>query len=108
MYAIRSYYGARRAGGKRVILASTEWIYGTLEESGSEQITEETPYAQNPDHLYTSSKISAELFCKNYQRLYGVPYTIIRITSYNVCYTKLLRILQQDKPDYFRPQNDGA
>jgi len=70
--------GARRAGGKRVILASTEWIYGTLEESGSEQITEETPYAQNPDHLYTSSKISAELFCKNYQRLYGVPYTIMR------------------------------
>lgn len=69
---------ARRAGGKRVILASTEWIYGTLEEAGSEQITEETPYAQNPDHLYTSSKISAELFCKNYQRLYGVPYTIMR------------------------------
>ena len=36
------------------------------------------PYSQSPDHLYTSSKIAAELFCKNYQRLYAVPYTIMR------------------------------
>lgn len=69
---------ARRAGGVRVILASTEWIYGSVAASGNEQITEETPYAQNPDHLYTSSKIAAELFCKNYLRLYGVPFTIMR------------------------------
>ncbi|HAX49037.1 MAG TPA: epimerase, partial [Bacteroidetes bacterium] len=34
--------------------------------------------AQNPDHLYTSSKIAAELFCKNYKNLYGVNYTILR------------------------------
>lgn len=69
---------SRRAGSPRVILASTEWIYGSVEESGNEQITEETPYAPSPDHLYTSSKIAAELFCKNYQRLYGVSYTIMR------------------------------
>ncbi|MBZ0202932.1 MAG: NAD-dependent epimerase/dehydratase family protein, partial [Ignavibacteria bacterium] len=42
------------------------------------EITEETIYAQNPDHLYTSSKIAAELFCKNYKTLYGVNYTIMR------------------------------
>jgi UDP-glucose 4-epimerase len=69
---------ARRADSPRVVLASTEWIYGSVEESGGEQITEETPYAAAPDHLYTSSKIAAELFCKNYLRLYGVPYTIMR------------------------------
>ena len=69
---------ARRAGNCRVVLASTEWIYGSVAASGDEQITEETPYAQSPDHLYTSSKIAAELFCKNYQRLYAVPYTIMR------------------------------
>jgi UDP-glucose 4-epimerase len=69
---------SRRAGSPRVILASTEWIYGSLAEEGDQQITEETPYAQAPDHLYTSSKIAAELFCKNYQRLYGVDYTIMR------------------------------
>jgi nucleoside-diphosphate-sugar epimerase len=44
----------------------------------NEQITEETPSAQNPDHLYTSSKIAAELFCKNYKTLYDVNFTIMR------------------------------
>ncbi len=69
---------ARVNGVARVILASTEWVYGTTTGSEHGVITEETPYAQNPDHLYTSSKIAAELFCKNYRRLYGVNYTILR------------------------------
>jgi UDP-glucose 4-epimerase len=70
---------ARRASASRVILASTEWIYGSLPESEEESfITEETPYTQNPDHIYTSSKIASELFCKNYRELYGVNYTIMR------------------------------
>jgi UDP-glucose 4-epimerase len=60
----------------RVLLASTEWIYGTSEDTS--EITEETIYAQNPDHLYTSSKIAAELFCRNYRSLYGVNFTIMR------------------------------
>jgi UDP-glucose 4-epimerase len=69
---------ARRTGVARVILASTEWVYGSLPEAGEENITEDTPYTDNPDHLYTSSKIAAELFCKNYRSLYGVNYTIMR------------------------------
>jgi UDP-glucose 4-epimerase len=70
---------ARRTSASRVILASTEWVYGSLPESDEESIiTEDTPYTQNPDHIYTSSKIAAELFCKNYQSLYGVNYTIMR------------------------------
>jgi UDP-glucose 4-epimerase len=69
---------ARRSGTARVIYASTEWVYGSLPEAGEEFITEETPYAQDPDHLYTSSKIAAELFCKNYRHLYGVNFTIMR------------------------------
>ena len=69
---------ARRAGAARVILASTEWVYGSLPEAGEENIIEDTPYAGNPDHLYTSSKIAAELFCKNYHDLFGVNFTIMR------------------------------
>jgi UDP-glucose 4-epimerase len=69
---------ARRTAASRIILASTEWVYGSLPESGDESITEDTPYAQNPDHIYTSSKIAAELFCKNYRDLYGVNFTIMR------------------------------
>lgn len=69
---------ARRNNIKRVLLASTEWIYGSIAGKDEDYITEETPYAQNPDHLYTSSKIASELFLKNYKTLYGVNYTIIR------------------------------
>ncbi len=69
---------ARQNKIKRVLLASTEWIYGSVEGNEENNITEETPYAQNPDHLYTSSKISAEMFCKNYKRLYDVNFTIMR------------------------------
>jgi len=69
---------ARRTGAARVMLASTEWVYGSLPEAGEENIIEETPYAGNPDHIYTSSKIAAELFCKNYHDLFGVNFTIMR------------------------------
>ena len=76
---LQALEAVRRSGGRaRAILASTEWIYGSLPEAGDEYITEETPYAQNPDHLYTSSKIASELFCKNYNGLYGIRYTIMR------------------------------
>ena len=69
---------ARRTSAARVILASTEWVYGSLPEAGAENITEDTPCAGNPDHLYTSSKIAGELFCRNYRSLYGVNFTIMR------------------------------
>ena len=69
---------ARRTKAARVILASTEWVYGSLPEAGGDPITEDTPCAENPDHLYTSSKIASEMFCRNYQTLYGVNYTVMR------------------------------
>ncbi len=69
---------AKDIGVSRVLLSSTEWIYGSTASDDTSEITEETIYAQNPDHLYTSSKIAAELFCKNYRTLYGVNYTIMR------------------------------
>jgi UDP-glucose 4-epimerase len=76
--AISVLEAARRTKVARVIFASTEWVYGSLPEAGEENITEDTPYTQNPDHIYTSSKIASELFCKNYQALYGVNFTIMR------------------------------
>jgi UDP-glucose 4-epimerase len=67
---------ARRAGAARVLLASTEWIYGSAGDDSI--ITEECAYAQAPDHLYTSAKIAAELFCIGSRNLYGMDYTIMR------------------------------
>jgi UDP-glucose 4-epimerase len=69
---------ARKNHIARVLLSSTEWVYGSVDGDESVQITEDTPVASNPDHLYTSSKIAAELFCRNYKTLYGVNYTIMR------------------------------
>jgi UDP-glucose 4-epimerase len=70
---------ARKNNISRVLLSSTEWVYGSITtENENDPITEETPVAGNPDHLYTSSKIAAELFCRNYKTLYGVNYTIMR------------------------------
>jgi UDP-glucose 4-epimerase len=69
---------ARRAEAARVLLASTEWVYGSIAEVEGEFITEDTPCAANPDHLYTSSKIASEMYFKNYRALYGVNYTVMR------------------------------
>jgi UDP-glucose 4-epimerase len=69
---------ARRVGMARVLLASTEWVYGSARADGESVITEDCAYAQTPDHLYTCSKIAAELFCIGYHNLYGVDYTIMR------------------------------
>jgi UDP-glucose 4-epimerase len=69
---------ARKNHIQRVLLSSTEWVYGSSAAADDSQITEETPVAQEPDHLYTSSKIAAELYCRNYRTLYGVDFTIMR------------------------------
>jgi len=70
---------AKKNSISRVLLSSTEWVYGSITtDDENRQITEESPVAANPDHLYTSSKIAAELFCRNYKTLYGVNYTIMR------------------------------
>jgi UDP-glucose 4-epimerase len=63
---------------RRVIQASTEWVYGTLDSAEPDLATEETHYAKKPDHLYTSSKIAAELFIRGYEKLHNVEYTILR------------------------------
>ncbi len=61
---------------KRVLLASTEWVYGSSNEDAL--INEDTPTSNSPDHLYTSAKIASEHYCINYNQLYGVDYTIMR------------------------------
>jgi UDP-glucose 4-epimerase len=64
----------RRAGVKRVIYASTIWVYSDTE---SDEVDEET-LLPPPSHLYTSTKLAGELYCKSYQELYGIDYTILR------------------------------
>ncbi len=65
---------ARRAGVKRIVYASTIWVYSDCVE---EAVNEDT-LLPAPSHLYTSTKLAGELYCKAYQELYGIDYTILR------------------------------
>jgi UDP-glucose 4-epimerase len=65
---------ARRAGVKRIVYASTIWVYSDCEP---EEVNEDT-LLPPPSHLYTSTKLAGELYCKAYQELYGIDYTILR------------------------------
>ncbi|MBV9050672.1 MAG: NAD-dependent epimerase/dehydratase family protein, partial [Solirubrobacterales bacterium] len=64
----------RRAGVKRIVYASTIWVYSDCAEESVDEDTLLPP----PSHLYTSTKLAGELYCKAYQELYGIDYTILR------------------------------
>jgi UDP-glucose 4-epimerase len=68
---------ARRSDAGRVILASTVWVY---DATRGERVDETTPF--DPDtnrHLYVSTKIAAELACRDYLTLYQRPFTVLRL-----------------------------
>ena len=48
---------------RRFFLASSIYVYGT------------------EGHLYTTSKLTSEMLCKNYQKLYDIDYTILRYAT---------------------------
>jgi UDP-glucose 4-epimerase len=64
----------RRAGVKRIVYASTIWVYS---DCAADEVDEDT-LLPAPSHLYTSTKLAGELYCKAYQELYGIDYTILR------------------------------
>ena len=68
---------ARIHGTKRVYFASTVWVYNGSKEK--EPVTEDSPfYLPSAGHIYTSTKIAAEMLFHNYAQLYNVPFTILR------------------------------
>lgn len=67
---------ARKNGVGRVVLASTVWVYSGC---AAEKVDETVPFhLAGAGHIYTSSKIAAELVCHDYGRLYRQPFTILR------------------------------
>ncbi len=68
---------ARTNGAKRVHLASTVWVYNGA--PNGKPADETVPfYLEGAGHIYTSSKMAAEMICHNYSQLYKVPFTILR------------------------------
>jgi UDP-glucose 4-epimerase len=68
---------ARHNGVRRAVLASTVWVYSAA--SADQAGTEDLPMAiDRPGHVYTASKLAAELVATSYAQLYGMSYTILR------------------------------
>lgn len=68
---------ARINGVKRVHLASTVWVYNGAPDG--RPLDEAVPfYLEGAGHIYTSTKMAAEMICHNYAQLYKVPFTILR------------------------------
>ena len=65
---------ARKTAVKRLVYASTTWVYSDAE---SEVVDENTPL-HAPSHLYTATKLAAEYYCRSYSSLFGLESTIVR------------------------------
>ncbi len=61
---------------KRVIFASTVWMYQETPQSGI-LLTEDSPISL-PSHFYTATKFAGEAYCMSYSRLFSIPITILR------------------------------
>ncbi len=67
---------ARKNDLKRVILASTVWVYAG---ANTIEVNEKSPfYMPGAGHVYTTTKIASEFLCHDYKELYGVDFTILR------------------------------
>lgn len=67
---------ARQAGVKRVILASTCWVTNAMRDGVLDETEPFLPTGGG--HVYTTSKIASELLTHDFQRLYHLPFTILR------------------------------
>jgi len=70
------FEASRRAGIKRVILASTCWVANAM---GSGILDESSVfYPAGGGHVYTTAKIASEMLAHDFHALYGVNFTILR------------------------------
>lgn len=66
----------RQNGVKRLVFASTVWVYTG---SRGSDVSENSPfYMPGAGHVYTSSKIASEFFIHDYWHLYKQPFTVLR------------------------------
>ena len=69
----------RRNNVGRAILASTVWVYNGAAANGDGPLDEDAAFKlDDMGHLYTSSKVAAEMVAHSYQTLYGQEFTILR------------------------------
>lgn len=71
---------AARTVGADVLLASTVWAYGASDTLAASVVDETFPFSvERSGHVYTSSKLAAEMFACDYTARYGVRTTVLRL-----------------------------
>jgi UDP-glucose 4-epimerase len=68
---------ARKVALSRFVYASTVWVYSDADADVDGVVGEDSPL-RLPTHLYTATKLTGEMYCRAYDKLYGVPHTILR------------------------------
>jgi UDP-glucose 4-epimerase len=69
----------RRNNVGRAVLASTVWVYNGAADDGDGPLDEDASFRLGDlGHLYTSSKVAAEMVAHSYHTLYGQEFTILR------------------------------
>jgi UDP-glucose 4-epimerase len=68
---------ARRTGCRRMLLASTVWVYGATAGQG-ERSEEALVDLSRAGHVYISTKLAAEMLMHSYHEMYGQEFTILR------------------------------
>ncbi len=68
--------GIRQYSVERYIQISTDEVYGSIQESKAKE-----DYPLLPNNPYSSSKASADLLCRAYQKTYNLPIIITRSTN---------------------------
>ncbi|MFQ5861509.1 MAG: NAD-dependent epimerase/dehydratase family protein [Candidatus Brocadiales bacterium] len=67
---------ARQSAVKRVIIASTCWVANAM---GPGVLDETQPFLHTgAGHTYTTAKIACEMLAHDFNKLYGLPFTILR------------------------------
>jgi len=64
----------RLVGVKRIVYGSTSWVYSDATET---DVDESTPLNM-PSHFYSATKLTGEMYCNSYAKMYDLEPTILR------------------------------
>ncbi len=76
---LRVLEAARANSLKRVVLASSVWVYSSIAPTDEDFVAEDAPMAVEANrHVYTTTKIASEMLCQDYWHMHGLPFTVLR------------------------------
>lgn len=78
----------KRAGVPRFFLASTVWVYAATKRAGRPVDEKDPFYADGSNHVYTTSKLAAEMVTIDFARAAGIQTTVLR---YGIPYGERMR-----------------